>query len=261
MQLPDTYRKNLRFKIQLAGENIEIECHNRNILKQCRPYLIDSGSISTYISVNYEDVLGEGLYKNVNNIEFEYPNVAVTSNIAELESLAICRKLVEHLIYKDTLLMHGAVVAKDGFSYMFTAPSGVGKTTRAKLWLHEFPDSIVVNGDKPLIKITENSVLACGSPWCGKEGFNTNTMIPLRAIFLLERVRDGEECSVEKISFGDAFPTLLQQTYHFKNPVKLKKSLLLLKELSNKIHFYRFKSTPTIDAIRLAFNTAKPENC
>ena len=55
--------------------------------------------------------------------------------------------------------MHGAVVAIDNKAYMFTANSGVGKTTRAKLWLNEYPDSIIVNGDKPLIKITENIII------------------------------------------------------------------------------------------------------
>ena len=47
-----------------------------------------------------------------------------------------------------------------------------------------------------------NEVIACGTPWCGKEGWNTNIMVPLRAVFLLER---AEEDSIEEISLGQAF--------------------------------------------------------
>ena len=158
----------------------------------------------------------------------------------------------------DTFLMHGSVVALDNQAYMFTAPSGVGKTTRTRLWLDLYPDSIVVNGDKPLIKITSTEAIACGTPWCGKEGWNTNTMVPLRAIFLLERADEGEESSCEEISLGKAFPFLLQQTHRPEDPDLMRKTLSLLKSLEGKVKIYRFRSTPTEDSVRLAYETARP---
>lgn len=64
--------------------------------------------------------------------------------------------------------MHGTVVDHNGQAYMFTAPSGTGKTTHAKLWLDNLPDAFIVNGDKPFIIAGDEQPKACGTPWAGK---------------------------------------------------------------------------------------------
>ena len=117
----------------------------------------------------------------------------------------------------------------------------------------------MVNGDKPLIKIDDAQAIACGTPWCGKEGWNTNTMVSLRAIFLLERVADGEADSIEELTFRKAFPYLLNQVYCPKEPELMKKTLSLLKTLDGRVKIYKFRSTPTKEAVKLSYETAKPE--
>ena len=42
----------------------------------------------------------------------------------------------------------------DYLTIMLVGKSGVGKSTRASIWMDEFKDSFIVNGDKPLIKIS-----------------------------------------------------------------------------------------------------------
>ena len=110
----------------------------------------------------------------------------------------------------------------------------------------------------PFIKVTDTQLLACGSPWCGKEGWNTNTMVPLRAIFILERVCEGEENSIEELSIGKALPTLLQQTYIPEDAHLAKSVINLLMNFNGKVKFYKFRSAPTPDAVRLAYETARP---
>ena len=94
-----------------------------------------------------------------------------------------------------------------------------------------------MNGDKPLIRLTETQAIACGTPWCGKENQGENAMVPLKAIVLMER---GEGNKMEEVTFGRAFPFLLQQTYRPSDPVKMKKSLTLLSKLNGRVRFYRF---------------------
>ena len=55
--------------------------------------------------------------------------------------------------------MHGAVIRYKGKAYLFTAPSGTGKTTHIRQWLKKAEGTFVVNGDKPLIKV-ENTLAA-----------------------------------------------------------------------------------------------------
>ncbi len=243
--------------ISLAGVNIEIECNGQELLQICDSYLTVSDDPEIVIRFSQADLDTE--YDSiVGNDPFymkTYDGVTTTRVYDGIESLAVERKIADIIPNYHAFLMHGSVVALDGHAYMFSAPSGVGKTTRTRLWLEEYPTSFVVNGDKPFIKVEEDRIFACGTPWAGKEGWNTNTMIPLHAIFLLER---AEIDSLEEISLGKAFPFIFQQIHHPVDCEAMRKTLDMLQALQGKVKFYRFCSTPTAEAVRLAYETAKP---
>lgn len=246
--------------IKIADLNIEIECLYCNAFFGFSKYLSFSSTPDIKIVISQGDIEKERLYHpeiKSPDIYIDNENVAVTYDYGCLEPFVALKQLANSVIPFDTFLMHGSVVALDNQAYMFTAPSGVGKTTRTKLFLDLYPGSVVVNGDKPLIKVAPTQVIACGTPWCGKEGWNTNTMVPLRAIFLLERAGEGEESSIEEVSLGKAFPFLLQQTHRPENPDLMRKTLTLLKSLEGKVKIYKFRSTPTEESVLLAYETAK----
>ena len=246
------------FRISIAGQNIEIECLYRTVFYQCKAYLNSFDMPDMFITTSFEEMEAEVETMQLPPIEESYEGVATNRSYGYIESVIVQRKIADGMLDFNTFLMHGSVVSYDNQAYMFTAASGVGKTTRVKLWLNEYPGAIVVNGDKPLVKVTDKQVIACGTPWCGKEQMNTNTMVPLRAIFLLERAEENEESSIKEISLGRAFPFLFRQTYKPENSDLLRKTLFLLKSLEGKVKIYEFRSTPTQEAIRLAYETAKP---
>ena len=245
------------FGIRLAGKKIRIESQGKHVYEQCYDYLEEFDTPDYCIRADYNEILREDMHKDVSLFKINKDGVAITPSIDELEQLAILRKIADALLCDGILLMHGAVVALNGFAYMFVAPSGVGKTTRIKLWMDEFPDSIVVNGDKPLIKITDSEVLVCGTPWCGKEGWNTNIQVPLHSIFILERASQSIENNVKKLTFSQAFPALLQQTNYDKTKISTQRTIELLGSMSRKVNLYKFCSTPTADAIRMAYDVTR----
>ncbi len=66
--------------------------------------------------------------------------------------------------------------------------SGTGKTTHVKLWCDHFGDRArIVNGDKPILRFSGNELIAYGTPWCGKEGYNINTSTPIQGMCFIER--------------------------------------------------------------------------
>lgn len=78
-----------------------------------------------------------------------------------LETLVVLRRIAEFAPSRDTLLMHGAVIEYDGRAYLFTAPSGTGKSTHIRLWRRFLGDAVqVVNGDKPLVRFESTSAAA-----------------------------------------------------------------------------------------------------
>ena len=119
--------------------------------------------------------------------------------------------MAEFLFDRSVLMTHGSTVAVDGNAYLFTAGCGTGKSTHTWLWRQVFGNrAVMVNDDKPFLKLAESGVLACGSPWSGKHGLDTNITVPLQGICILER---GKENRIERITPEEALPMLLHQSY------------------------------------------------
>ena len=154
---------------------------------------------------------------------------------AELQSTAVYRKIAMKLPEYDAFVFHGSAVAVGEKAYLFTAPSGMGKTTHTNLWLKEISGSYVVNGDKPILRIIGGKTFVCGTPWMGKEGCGCNKIVPLSAICFLNR---GTENRIERISFTQAFPRLIGQSYRPDNAVSLARTLELLKSIGQSIPLY-----------------------
>ena len=232
------------FRMRLAGRTAEVRPIYGEVRELCRHYLAaDEGAPDITVTVTPEDIAREAAESARQGREM-VPQ-------PYLETVAVHRRIAVSMLRYDTFLMHGVVVATAGQGYMITAPSGTGKSTRAKLWADHIPDSMIVNGDKPLLRVGEDGVTAFGTPWCGKEGWNVNTSVPLRAIFVLERSESGN--AVERLSFGEAFPALLRQTYRPDEADERLLTLRLFETMAGKVNVYRFRSEPTLEAVRLAY--------
>lgn len=168
-----------------------------------------------------------------------------------LETLSVYRHLCERLIEKDILLFHGSVIAVDGIAYLFTAKSGTGKSTHTRLWREHFGErAVMINDDKPLLKITDSGVTVYGTPYDGKHRISTNTSAPLKAICMLYR---GEENKIRQTSKTEAYPMLLQQTHRPMNSDKMQKVFSLLDRMCENLSLYRLECNMTPDAVITAY--------
>ncbi len=105
---------------------------------------------------------------------------------------------------------HSAAFVWRGKAYLFTAPSGTGKSTQLKNWMNLYGDETqILNGDKPVMKLCEDGqVLVCPSPWKGKEGWgNDEITAPLGGIICLTQ---GKENKVGRMQVRSAISPLLK---------------------------------------------------
>lgn len=155
-----------------------------------------------------------------------------------LETLALLRKVAEKLPRENKFLMHGAVIEYNHKAYMFTAPSGTGKTTHIRLW-HKFLGEKVsiINGDKPFIKVADE-IRVYGSPWAGKEGWQNNTSEKLGGICIIQR---GQKNEIKRISPREAAPYLIGQIHFTDNVDGAGKTLEMLDLLLQKVPVYILK--------------------
>ncbi len=185
-------------------------------------------------------------------IEEEYRRIAPEFDIVQAERNILYRKICFGMLSFDAFLIHAAAVAVDGYSYVFTAPSGTGKSTHASYWMKEFGDrAVMVNGDKPIIRKIDGKFYACGTPWRGKEGLGCAKNFPLKAVCLLER---GEANSIELATGDDITDRILPQIPIPWDEVLVEKQFALLDQLISEVPIYRLRCNMSQEAAVVAYN-------
>ena len=151
-----------QFLMEIAGLTGQVESLFESTRDYCRKYLAE-GEPDFTVAVSREDLAFEQEALRQEALE-EGIRVRVFTD-PFLERTAIQRKFAEYLFDRDVLMTHGSTVAVDGNAFLFTAKCGTGKSTHTRLWRQVFGDrAVMVNDDKPFLKLTETGVLACGSP-------------------------------------------------------------------------------------------------
>lgn len=106
--------------------------------------------------------------------------------------------MLEHLItLKQGVLLHASFIKWDGRAVLFTAPSGVGKSTQARLWC-ESENAILVNGDKAAVFKDQ----ICGVPFSGSSGVQLNESAPPCAIVYLTQAKEN---TIKRLYGREAF--------------------------------------------------------
>lgn len=155
------------------------------------------------------------------------------------------------LLHHGCLLLHAAVIAVDGHAYAFSAPSGTGKSTHVKLWRQRFGSrAFVVNGDKPFLCRRDDGWWACPSPWAGKEGWQTQQEVPLRAICFLEQAGRNEIRAIGETEMTDR---LLAQTEQPADLAELDLYLALEEKLIAEVPAFVLKCLPDEEAAHLSY--------
>ena len=183
-----------QINIQIAGRVVAVSALFASTRRYCAEYLCE-GEPDFSVAITPEDISYE-LEVAVREREMEgLPDRIMPEPL--LERTALQRKIAEKLFAYDTMLFHGSVIAVDGNAYLFTAKSGTGKSTHTRLWREMLGDrAVMVNDDKPFLRMLEDQVLVCGSPWNGKHGLGSNVDVPLKAICILERGQQNEICRI-----------------------------------------------------------------
>lgn len=232
-------------KYRFADLTMEIVCTYEYTKKLCKEYEVaEDEPADLSIKVTESD------------IEWEQEKADQTYPKAYLESLNLYRKIGEQAINYDVLLMHGSVVEVDGRAYIFTAPSGTGKSTHTKLWMEYFKERArMINDDKPLIRFFDDEIKAYGTPWDGKHRLSTNSSAPVQSICILAQ---GKENRIEKISKQKAWYSLLGQVYRINDAKKMEKVMKLLDRLVTDIPVFKMECNISTDAVITAYEAMKP---
>ncbi len=232
----------ISFKICLAESVFKVDCLFESTKNYCRDYLSDQEH-------EYEIMISD------QDMEFERSMDLKNSSERYLEILALYRKIAEQIVDKDVILFHSSALELDGDAYVFSAPSGTGKSTHSKLWMEHFKDRDIhmINDDKPLLKVGDQ-IRIYGTPWMGKDRLGENISAQVKAICFINQ---GKANRIRRMNRNDALTRLIRQTYRPKDKDKVIRMMVLLNTLNERIPIYDMDCDISMDAVRMAYEYMK----
>ena len=144
-----------------------------------------------------------------------------------MELGAIQRKIVSCLSSRGILLFHGSGICVDGRTYIFTAPSGTGKSTHSRLW-------------RKLLR----------EP--GKEGLGCNMSAPVEAICCISQ---GTENIIREATPEEMYPVFYEQSFRPLDKEGTENHLHNLDVLTRSVRLYKLECNMSLDAARLSYET------
>lgn len=159
------------------------------------------------------------------------------------------------LISAGGFFLHSSAVMMGGKAYLFSAPSGTGKSTHTALWCELFGERAkILNDDKPAIRIVDGKIRVFGTPWSGKTDLNINTDAALAGICFLERDVNNH---IERLPSADAISKLLNQTIRPSDKTKMTELLDTLDTVIQNTPIYTMGCNISIEAAQVAYDMMK----
>ncbi len=211
------------------------------IEKQARDYLCDfQGEAEIRVGVSDEFI---------DQKHGEYPHLTHSDCEYMWSGAQFCHQLLKY----NGFMLHASAVVYEGKAYLFSAPSGTGKSTHTKLWLEVFGEkAYILNDDKPVVRINEDGqILAYGTPWSGKTDQNRNAGVPLGGICFVERATQN---SITRLDTNDAVYKILNQTIRPEDFESMESLLSVLDKVLEKATVYKMGCNISHDAVLVAYN-------
>ena len=229
----------MNFIVKLADKRFKLHClydENRLFFKD---YIVDDKDCDLELQWTLDEVLAEQSMTEELNCSLPY-----------LETLTALRKIADTLPLNHRLLMHGASIAYEGQGYLFTAPSGTGKTTHIKLWRKYLGNKVdIINGDKPFISLEEPPTIY-GTPWAGKENWHKNHHFPLAGICFVHR---GTENKIRRLAPSECLSEIFNQIYIPNDPLSAGTTLELVDKLVKTVPLWSLECDMSAEAVKCSF--------
>ncbi len=226
---------------EIAGLRIDIQNKYDYTTKFCRDYLSSDISSPIDFSVSVTDAEIEEERKHSPGFSDGY-----------LENICLYRRLCTEATLHGRILLHASVLSYEGKAYAFLGRSGTGKSTHTRLWLKYLEGVKIVNGDKPILRKTEDGFMACGTPWRGKESWGENTFAPLSGLCFLEQAKEN---SISRLSPSETVKRLMVQMLLPSDEEKAMATLELADELIQSVPAYLLRCDISETAVKTSFET------
>ncbi|MBQ8622103.1 MAG: hypothetical protein IJ422_07295 [Oscillospiraceae bacterium] len=218
---------------KIAGLVVEMDSFGRTV-KQGAPYRCEAAKPDIIIRTDWQS-----LQKTQPHLSDE-----------DCEYLCTGGSFYRQLLNFDGMMLHASAVVLDRKAYLFSAPCGTGKSTHTALWKQVFGNrTVILNDDKPALRLEEGTWYAYGTPWSGKYDMSINMKAPVAGICFLHQ---AEENQIKPIKGVQAVRHLLEQTSRPPEPDLRCKLMELLDLLMQKVPLWEMGCNTELEAVRIS---------
>ena len=122
------------------------------------------------------------------------------------------------------------------------------------MWCRLFPESYILNDDKPVIQPEMEKITVWGTPFAGKTDLQVNRGIPLKGICFL---RQGTENQIRRVTEAEALALMLNNTWRPGNREEMNLLLDMVEQVVTKINVYEMSCTRESEAAELSYKVMK----
>lgn len=173
---------------------------------------------------------------------------------SDIEYLLYSILFYDKLLDFDGMMLHASAVAYENRAYLFSADSGVGKSTHTSYWTELFDSAVIINDDKPALRFVDGELYVYGTPFSGKHNISVNSRVLLGGICFLER---GEANHIETIEPKEALRYILKQSVSNTTEERISKKLEIMDKVLNSAKLYKMKCTNDISAAKVSYEKMK----
>ena len=235
----------MEYNIALAGIPLRLTLRQAVPDTLLAPYLSDAAALAA-VSVS------EKLIRSCRETQQEDdPDWTAEYNAAAVE-------ISEALLPFGRCIFHGMAFLWRGKAWIFTAPSGTGKTTQYALWKLLYGDELsALNGDKPVLECRDDgTVWVHPSPWQGKENIGSMRSAPLGGIICLAR---GEN-RIERLDARQALAPVFSQIIVRREKAEVTdRALRITEHLLTSVPIWRLTNRGDRASARLTHDTLQSE--
>ncbi len=222
---------------RIADLTVEYNCNFETLKSRSEKYLCDEKEAQIKLSLN------EDYYVSRRTV---FPNTSDEM----LEYMGMGTAFYKELLGYDGMMLHASAVALNGEAYLFSAPSGVGKSTHTEKWLEVFPNAVIINDDKPALRKIDGKYYAFGTPFSGKNDISVNKGYPVKGICFLDR---GEN-TIERLDKESALKPLFNQTIRPVDEGKMDLLCDRVDDILKCVPFYVMHCDVSENAVKMAYN-------
>ncbi len=189
----------------------------------------------------------------VDKSRFSYEEYTIKDEEA-INYLEAGRIFCPYVILYDGLFMHSSAIMIDGKVYLFSGPSGTGKSTHTSNWLKVFGDrACIINDDKPILRKIDDKWYVYGTPWSGKHHINKNVRAPLAGICFLKQAPYNK---IRKLTPAEAVQKIIFQTIHkYKKPENINRMVERIENIVTTVPIFELENLPDKEAVEIAYTT------